>query len=534
MVTERLILSRANTKRGSFMLLVLCPTFLALGLLLSTFSLPVFAEAIEKETTEKNVEKAVQPEEEAPPYKKDDLYYQLELFSTSLSYVLHNFYNDNREFTEEDVENAINGAIKGMLLGLGDRYSFYQPKERRKREQEDLFHARFGGLGIRILPSADGFVKIVQPLDGTPAMKAGLRSGDKIIEVNGESIADKSLEEVVGVLRGEVGTDVTITIYRHGRQTPFPVTITRGIITNPSMSDIMMDDKIGYVALSRFTKDTPAELEQALSDLKKEGMRALVLDLRNNTGGLMSAAVEVVDAFIEKGVIVSTEGRIMRSNTKYNAKKRILCPMDMPLAILVNGSSASGSEIVAGAIKDHKRGAIVGEKTFGKAVVQQRFPLDQDRAISITISIYKTPNGDWIHKKGIEPTVKVKYKNILKDADDEMLTKLYKGEYIDTLVYEYVEQNEEQDRKEQLQTLEAKIPELIKTLADDGIVLNEDIIRWYIRRTFSRVKGIPNIDLENDPQLAAAISVVNGTYEPEAEESAESAEGEESGESKPE
>ena len=503
MIRRYFTLKRANTERGNPSSLALCSALLALCFLLSASSLPALAEALEQA-----VEEVVEPEEEAQPYEKDDLYYQLELFSTSLSYVLHNFYNDNREFTEEDVENAVNGAIRGMLQGLGDRYSFYQPKERRKREQEDLFHARFGGLGIRILPSADGFVKIVQPLDGTPAMKAGLRSGDKIIKVNDESIENKSLEEVVGVLRGEVGTDVTITIYRPGKEAPFPVTITRGIITNPSMADIMMEDQIGYVALSRFTKETPVELGKALDELTKEGMRAVVLDLRSNTGGLMSSAVAVADAFLDEGVIVSTEGRIMRSNTQYSAKKEVLCPMDMPLAILVNGNSASGSEIVAGAIKDHERGVIVGKKTFGKAVVQQRFPLDQDRAISITISIYKTPNGDWIHKKGIEPNVEVEYSELLKEADDEMLTELYKGEYIDKLVYEYVEQNKEQETKEQLQALEVKIPELMETLACDEIKLDEKVITWYIRRTFARVKNMPNIDLENDPQLAAAIEEV--------------------------
>jgi carboxyl-terminal processing protease len=504
MIRRHFVLRRADIKRNSRAIFVFGYVFLALFAMLSASSSPALAEAAEELP-----EEVVEQEEEAKPFEKEDLYYQLELFSTALSYVLHNFYNDNREFTDEDIENAINGAIRGMLQGLGDRYSFYQPKERRKREQEDLFHARFGGLGIRILPSADGFVKIVQPLDGTPAMKAGLRSGDKIIKVNDESIENKSLEEVVSVLRGEVGTDVTITIYRPGRQVPFPVTITRGIITNPSMTMTMIEGKIGYVALSRFTKETAVELEQALNKLKGEGMRSIVLDLRSNTGGLMASAVEVADAFLKEGVIVSTEGRIMRSDTQYNATNDVLCPMDMPLAILVNGNSASGSEIVAGAIKDHERGAIVGEKTFGKAVVQQRFPLDDDRAISITISIYKTPNGHWIHKQGIEPNVTVEQPEIFEGADDDMLTKLYEGEYIDKLVYEYVEKNQDQETKEQLQALEAKIPELLQTLADDEIELSEKIITWYVRRTFARVKNIPNIDLENDPQLAAAIDEVN-------------------------
>lgn len=482
-------------------------------ILLASSQFILAQEEKEQEEQAEATEKA-KPE---PPYEKDDLYEQIEHFSTAMVYVLNNFYNDNEEFSKTDVEKLIDGAIKGMLQGLGDRYSVYLPKTYKKREQENLFHAKFGGLGIRILPSADGFVKIIQPLDGSPAMKAGLRAGDKIIKVEDESIENKPLTEVVDILRGEVGTDVTVTIHRPGKNIPFPVTVTRGIITNPSMTTIMMDDGIGYVALSRFTRETPKEVKQALEDLKTQGMKALILDLRGNTGGLMSSAVAVSDAFLEEGLIVSTEGRIARSNTEHRATGNILCPMDMPLALLINGGSASGSEIVAGAIKDHERGILIGTKTFGKAVVQQWFPLSEERSVSITISIYKTPNGDWIHKKGIEPNIEVKNRSIFKgedeeseddDVDDKMLMKLYEGEYIDKLVYDYVEKHDDQDNKEQLQALEGKIPELMKTLADDEIELSEKIIAWYIRRTVARVKGIPNIDLENDLQLATAVEEV--------------------------
>ncbi|MFC1712755.1 S41 family peptidase [Candidatus Poribacteria bacterium] len=510
MIRRFFTLHRAEEK--SSLRYKLCFILYALCFMFLVSSLSVLAEAeveTETETQTESEETTEQVEKEPePPFEKDDLYEQIELFSTAMVYVLRNYYNDNEEFSKADVEKLMNGAISGMLQGLGDRYSVYLPETYKKREQENLFHAKFGGLGIRILPSADGFVKIVQPLDGTPAMKAGLRSGDKIISVEGESIENKPLSDVVDVLRGEVGTDVTITIYRPGRNMPFDVTVTRGIITNPSMSTIMMDGGIGYVALSRFTKETPREVEQALEDLKAEGMKALILDLRGNTGGLMSSAVAVADAFLEGGVIVSTEGRIERSNSEHRATAKTLCPMDMPLAILINGHSASGSEIVAGAIKDYERGVLVGKKTFGKAVVQQWFQLNEDRSVSITISIYKTPNGHWIHKKGIEPDIEVERPNIFENEDDDMLTKLYKGEYIDKLVYDYVEKHGDQDAKEELQALEENVPELMKTLAEDEIELSEDIIKWYIRRTLARVKNIPNIDLENDPQLATAIEEV--------------------------
>jgi len=512
-------ISQRVDERGSlaFSLRLMIYTLCFMLLASSQFILAQEEQEQEEQQEEPKVEVEVAEEAEAEPetpYEKDDLYEQLEHFSTAMVYVLHNFYNDNEEFSDVDVEKLIDGAIKGMLQGLGDRYSVYLPETYKKREQENLFHAKFGGLGIRILPSADGFVKIIQPLDGSPATKAGLRAGDKIIKVEDESIENKPLTEVVDILRGEVGTDVTITVHRPGRNIPFPVTVTRGIITNPSMTTIMMEDGIGYVALSRFTKETPKEVEQALEDLKKQDMKALVLDLRGNTGGLMSSAVAVSDAFLEEGVIVSTEGRIERSNTEHKATPNTLCPMDMPVVLLINGGSASGSEIVAGAIKDHERGILVGQKTFGKAVVQQWFPLSEERSVSITISIYKTPNGDWIHKKGIEPNVEIKNRSIFKgedeeseddDVDDKMLMKLYEGEYIDKLVYDYVEKNDGQNNKEQLQALEEQIPELMKTLADDEIELSEKVITWYIRRTHARVKGIPNIDLENDLQLATAV-----------------------------
>lgn len=462
-------------------------------------SLPILAEVGEE------VE-VLEQKEEAPIHETDDVYEQLELFSTSLSYVLRNYYKD---LTKEELEDVMSGAIRGMLQGLGDRYSFYQSEARRKREQENLFYARFGGLGIRILQSPDGFVNIVQPMAGTPAMKAGLHSGDKIIKVDGKSIENTALEDVVNTLRGEVGTDVTITIVRPGRNMPFDVTITRGIINFPSVRNIMIEDQIGYIAISSFTAETAKELGKSLDELEKDGMNALIIDLRNNTGGMMSSAVAVSDVFLSSGVIVSTDGKLNRFDSEYTARKEnTLYPVDMPLILLVNRNSASGSEIVAGAIKDHKRGLIVGEKTFGKGVVQQRFPLDEHMAVSITVSIYKTPNGSWIHEKGIEPDIEVEQPNLFEEEDDEMLMKLYEGEYIDKFVYDYIDKNQDQGIEEQLKGLKAKIPELMKTLTDNEIKLSDKIINLYVRRTFVGTKYIPNIDLENDLQLATAVEEI--------------------------
>jgi carboxyl-terminal processing protease len=519
------------------------------------------------------------------PYERDDVYRQIELFSTALSFVLNNYYQN---LTKEQLDEIMSDAIKGMLQGLGDRYSFYQAETSRKREQENLFFAKFGGLGIRILPSPDGFISIVQAMDGTPAMKAGLHAGDKILAVDGKSIENQSIEDVVEMIRGEVGTKVNLTLVRPGMDTSFDVAVTREIINYPSVKSILIEGQIGYIAISDFTAETATEMYKSIVDLKGEGMRGLILDLRNNPGGMLTSAVDVSNAFIPEGLIVSTDGRLDRFDSEYRAdSKKMIYPADMPLVLLVNDNSASGSEIVAGAIKDYKRGLLIGEKTFGKGVVQQRFPLDEQRAVSITVSIYKTPNGTWIHErtlftvplelqkeldegkipeslrqeftnKGItlsqESTVKVKDKirdkgikwqindgkavytikrdenklkvtqggvpvdieveqpNLLGDDKDgeiaKMFTKFYEGEYTNKFVYDYIDKHQDQSPEEQLKGLEETIPELMKTLADNGITLNQKLVTMYVKRTLSSTRNIPNIDLENDVQLARAVEEI--------------------------
>ncbi|MDQ1318370.1 MAG: hypothetical protein QG588_2030 [Candidatus Poribacteria bacterium] len=524
------------------------------------------------------------PQTTAKPYDRDDVYKQIELFSTALSYVLSNYYQN---LTKEQLDEVMSEAIKGMLQGLGDRYSFYQAETSRKREQENLFFAKFGGLGIRILPSPDGFVNVVQAMDGTPAMKAGLHAGDKILMVDGKSIENQSMDDVVGMIRGEVGTKVTLNIFRSGVDTSFDVVVTREIINYPSVKSTLIEGQIGYVAISDFTAETYTEMKKSLDELKDKGIKGVILDLRNNPGGMLTSAVDVSNAFIPEGLIVSTDGRLDRFDSEYRAKRNMLYSADIPLVLLVNDNSASGSEIVAGAIKDYKRGLLIGDKTFGKGVVQQRFPLDEQRAVSITVSIYKTPNGTWIHerklfeieqeqqkdmdagtisdnlrqefiKNGItlsqSATVKIKDrirgKGIRWQINDEqsvytikkeegklkvtqggvsvdievdqpilieddkdgenikMLTKFYEGEYANKFVYDYLSKNQDQSPEEQIKALEEKVPELMKTLADNGIKLNQRIVSMYVKRTLASTKNTPNIDLENDLQLARAVEEI--------------------------
>ncbi len=318
--------------------------------------------------------------------------------------------DDTRKFYYKDanIEQMFEGAIKGALSELDDPYSFYLSPKDLQRESENLYHATFGGLGIHIYTEKEGGrVRIYSPLPNTPAMKAGLQAGDDIIGVNGVRIKirpnGQRLEDVVDILRGKVGTDVTITVRRRGISEPFNVTLTRKKIKPKSVEKTILEDGIGYILIRQFTGRSSEEFRNALTELrsdKQNEMKALILDLRNNPGGLLDAAHYVADAFISEGIIVSTKGRTPRFDQKYDAKYPELCPSDIPLIVLVNGFSASGSEIVAGAIKDTGRGVILGTRTFGKGLVQQRFPLKNGGgAVSLTVSRYYTPNGISINER---------------------------------------------------------------------------------------------------------------------------------------
>ena len=322
----------------------------------------------------------------------------------TLNKALTEVIRDTQEFyyKDADIEQMFEGAIKGALSELDDPYSFYLSPKKLQRESENLYHATFGGLGIHIYTEkGSGPVRIYRPLPDTPAMKAGLQAGDDIIGVNGVPVKirpnGQRLEDVVDILRGKVGTNVTITVRRRGILEPFNVTLTRKKIKPKSVEKTMLEDGIGYILIRQFTGRSSEEFRNALMALRDDEqnkMKALILDLRHNPGGLLDAAHYVADAFISEGIIVSTKGRKARFDQKYRAKYPELCPPDLPLVVLVDGFSASGSEIVAGAIKDTGRGVILGTRTFGKGLVQQRFPLKNGGgAVSLTVSRYYTPNG---------------------------------------------------------------------------------------------------------------------------------------------
>ncbi len=301
-------------------------------------------------------------------------------------------------------KELIENAIRGMLNGLDPHSSYLNTTE-----FSDLrvgTSGQCGGLGIEV-GMENGFVKVISPIDDTPASRAGILAGDLIVRLNDKSVKGMSLNDAVKVMRGAPNTDIDLTIVREGEPAPLEITITREIIRVKSVKTRMLEPGYGYVRITNFQSRTATDLLVAISDLQKEQtLDGLVLDLRNNPGGVLNGAVGVSDAFLDDGLIVYTEGRINDSSNRYSAT-----PGDSlngaPLVVLVNGGSASASEIVAGAIQDHKRGVIMGTKSFGKGSVQTIQELRNGAAVKLTTARYFTPNGRSIQATGIEPDIEV-------------------------------------------------------------------------------------------------------------------------------
>ena len=297
-------------------------------------------------------------------------------------------------------------AISGMLSGL-DPHSSYLPEKSYTAMKQQTSGA-FGGLGITV--SWDkGVVKVISPIDDTPAAKAGIKSGDYIIKIDGEDVEGSTLGKAVEKMRGKVGTKITITILRDGEK-PFEKTLTREKIKTPSVKSELKEDGIGYIRVTTFSQTVEDNVLKALADMKKENkdkqIKGLVLDLRNNPGGLLDQAVKLSDLFLEKGDIVSTKGRSESQNQVYKATKGDVLN-GKPIVVLINGGSASASEIVTAALKDHKRALVMGTKTFGKGSVQTVIPLSSGAGMKLTTALYYTPNNVTIQAKGVTPDITV-------------------------------------------------------------------------------------------------------------------------------
>lgn len=303
-------------------------------------------------------------------------------------------------------QDLVYSALHGMLQSL-DPHSSFMDEEEFSSMKEDT-SGKFGGLGITI-GMKNAVLTVIAPMEGTPAFRAGLLGGDKIIEIEDESTDGLALDEAVKKLRGDPGTKVKIKVFRPSTHLVKTFTITRAIINVPSVKDVrVLDDGIGYVRMLQFGENTAADLQEALDNLEGQGVKALVLDLRSNPGGLLSSAVEVAQKFLKRGdLIVFTRARDGRIDRSYSARPKKSFPK-VPMAILINGYSASASEIVAGALQDHHRAVLVGEKSFGKGSVQSILPLnDGALAIRLTTAKYYTPSERVIHENGIEPDIVV-------------------------------------------------------------------------------------------------------------------------------
>ncbi len=316
--------------------------------------------------------------------------------------------------TEVDDRELLDNAIKGMLSGL-DPHSAYLD-EREFRDLQVGTSGEFGGLGIEV-GMEDGFIKVIAPIDDTPASRAGIRAGDLIIRLDDTPVKGMTLSDAVNKMRGKRGTDITLTIMRDGVEGPQRITITRDIIRVQSVRSELLEPGFGYVRITNFQARTARDLVRAVEGLQEKGpLKGLVLDLRNNPGGVLNGAVGVSDAFLDGGLIVYTEGRLQESQFRYTASPGDVAG-GVPMVVLVNEGSASASEIVAGALQDHRRAVIMGSPTFGKGSVQTILPLAQDTAIKLTTARYFTPDGRSIQAEGIQPDIRIEPLTVTR-ADD--------------------------------------------------------------------------------------------------------------------
>ncbi|PSL13829.1 carboxyl-terminal processing protease [Marinobacterium halophilum] len=317
-----------------------------------------------------------------------------------------------------DDRQLLEDAIRGMLAGLDPHSAYLEPEAFESLQ----VHTRgeFGGLGIEV-GLEDGFIRVIAPIDDTPAQRAGVRAGDLIIKLDDTPVQGLDLNEAVDMMRGAVGTPIRLTIMRDGRDQPLELEILRDVIKVHSVRHELLETGYGYLRISQFQAHTGDDLISAINTLQENGpLKGLVLDLRNNPGGVLQAAVEVSNAFLDEGLIVYTEGRLPNSELRFNASPETVAA-DIPLIVLINGGSASAAEIVAGALQDHQRAVLMGTDSFGKGSVQTVLPLGEDRAIKLTTARYYTPSGRSIQAQGIRPDLRV---------DDATLTPVDAGERI--------------------------------------------------------------------------------------------------------
>jgi carboxyl-terminal processing protease len=408
-----------------------------------------------------------------------------------------------RHYVDEiDPKIIFEGAMNGMLGALDDPYSVFLPESDMK-DLNDTTQGSFGGVGLYINKQPErpdgkpSYVEVASPIEDTPGWRAGINPGDLIIEIDGEPTEKLTSDEVLARLRGTPGLDVKLLI-RRGDKLEFPVTLTRAVIEVPTAKYAMIGDT-GYLKLLTFTPMTIDRARDALKEFKTKNYKSLILDLRNNYGGLLNSAVDISSLFLDGGIVVSTKSRILSENREYNVRRALFTvPLETPVIILINRGSASASEIVAGALKDRGRAYLVGEKSYGKGSVQQVYPLDNS-GFKITTARYYTPSGVNIDKTGIPPDREVQFPEYT-EADAEKLNELIK----DNKISEFAEKNPNANNT-QIETFARSL--------ESSYQLNFSLLKRLIRNELNRTSIAPVYDLEYDVQLQEAVNIIkSGAY----------------------
>ena len=418
----------------------------------------------------------------------------MELINGVFDFVQKNYVD------EVDPQVLYEGALKGMLEAFKDPYTVYLDKSS-FRNLNDTTSGSFGGVGLQISkpietsPEKPAFVEVASPVEDTPGFKAGILAGDLIISINGTDTSTITMEQVLDMLRGKVGESVDLVI-RRGKNMEFPVTLVRAIIEVPTVKYGMIEGtSIGYVRLIEFTPQTVERTQEALDSFKEKNATSLIIDLRNNPGGLITSAYEIADKFIDNGPIVSTKSRLSFENTVFTAIAKKTTVRNMPIVVLINKGSASASEIVSGALKDNHLAYLVGQRTYGKGSVQQVLPLSSTDGIKITMARYYTPSDVNIDKIGIPPDREVLFP-VLSETGEKQYLELYKSTEISDFV----------DGRSEL--TEKQISDFAKTLKKKYTEIDEASLRKLVRNEVNKTKGAMLYDLDYDIQLNEAISIL--------------------------
>ena len=428
-----------------------------------------------------------------------------ELKATSFQYMkkLNSVFDYVQQNYVDELDPKIlyEGAIKGMLDAIGDPYTLYLDPDY-MRDLNDTTTGNFGGVGLSISKPTEStsekpaYVEVSSPIDDTPGARAGIHAGDYIIAIDGLPTPEMTMNEVLTHLRGEIGTSVTVTILR-GANMRFDVKLVRALIEVPTAKYGMIEGtKIGYCKLIEFTPETPKRLQDAMDLFQKNGYTSMIIDLRDNPGGLITSVVDVADKFIDSGLIVSTKSRLAFENQEYTASaEKTTAKKNLPIVVLINQGSASASEILSGALKDYHMAYLVGQKTYGKGSVQQVIPLSEIDGMKLTMARYYTPSDVNIDKIGIPPDYEIKNIEDMTPEEEEAYTNLVKANVINETVEKSPNMSEDE------------IAKAAKTIAKT-YPIDERLIRRLLRIQVQRTQVSPLYDLDYDLQLAKAIDII--------------------------